>query len=47
MTEEELLESRFTVIAKEYMRGWLLIDLLSCAPIDYVVRAVEHSAKVI
>ena len=28
-------------IAKRYLTGWFIVDLLATFPIDYIVRAVE------
>jgi hypothetical protein len=28
-------------IAKRYLTGWFIVDLLATFPVDYIVRAVE------
>jgi hypothetical protein len=30
-------------IARRYLTGWFVVDLLATFPVDYIVRAVEVS----
>ena len=34
---ESGIEVRRSEIAKNYMKGWFLIDLISCIPINYIL----------
>ena len=40
-----VLEARPRVIARQYMRSWFLIDLLSCLPINYLFLLMEALAS--
>ena len=34
---------RPNMIAKHYLKGWLLIDVVSCLPISYITQIVQVS----
>eukprot|EP01052_Picozoa_sp_SAG31_P008812 SAG31_NODE_451_length_15511_cov_77.547301_6_plen_520_part_00 len=38
-------EFRLGKIAANYLRGWFLIDLLSCLPVNYIILLVKHLNK--
>ena len=40
--EDELIEDR-KLIAKDYLKGWFLIDLLSTVPIDKLVAVMTKA----